>query len=52
MEVQKNHGVRSARFSPREPSLLIVSYDVTRTRPLDILTTIRSLGADARLVGC
>lgn len=52
VEVQKNDGVRSARFSPKEPSLLIVSYDVMRTKPLDILTTIRSLGADARLVGC
>ncbi len=52
IEVQKNHGVRSARFSPKEPSLLIVTYDVARTKPLDILNTVRALGAEARLVGC
>ncbi len=52
IEVQKNHGVRYARFSLKEPSLLIVSYDVTRTKPLDILATVKALGAEARLVGC
>ncbi len=52
IEVQKNHGVRSARFSTKEPSLLIVTYDVTHTKPLDIVNTVRALGADARLVGC
>jgi hypothetical protein len=52
IEVQKNQGVRSARFSLKEPSLLIVTYDVTLTKPLDILITVKALGAEARLVGC
>lgn len=52
IEVQKHDGVRSARFSPKQASLLIVSYDVTRIKPLDILNTVRALGADAKLVGC
>ncbi len=52
IEVQKNHAVRSARFSPTERSLLIVRYDATRTKPREILQTVRDLGADAVLVGC
>lgn len=52
VEVQKHDGVRSARFSPKQASLLIVSYDVTRIKPLDILNAVRALGADAKLVGC
>ncbi len=52
IEVQKNHGVRSARFSKKEPSLMVVTYYVTRTKPLDILNTVRALGAEAVLVGC
>lgn len=52
IEVKKNQGVRSARFSLNEPSLLIVTYDVMLTKPLDILGTVKALGADARLVGC
>jgi hypothetical protein len=45
-------GVISARFTRRNPSMMIVSYDRLQTRTRKILDAVNQLGAQAQIVGC
>lgn len=45
-------GVFSARFSRKNPYILLASYDPDITNPSKIMNTIQRLGIRTRIVGC
>ncbi|MEA3410157.1 MAG: hypothetical protein U9R74_01290 [Pseudomonadota bacterium] len=51
-ELGSHDGVISARFSRRDPMMMMVEYDSNRTRTRHILDWVNGAGAVAQLVGC
>ena len=44
-------GVESADIKENRPHLMIVEYDTTHTKPLNVLATVEEAGVHAQLVG-